>query len=160
MATYITRLERAFQIAYGHEKLTAEAQDAYAFLYSQLQAGLKLTLMESPAVSGSLSHKQLCIAAKQEEQQLVGLKRRRQYSERTARNGERGQLFSHNFNKRHSNTTSDSVEQTEQQPARKCYVCGSTTHLARDCKQKKTELKKNAVAKANSITSVDTDPIM
>ena len=66
VATYITRLERAFQIAYGHEKLTAETRDA--FLYSQLQAGLKLTLMESPAVSGSLSYKQLCITAKQEEQ--------------------------------------------------------------------------------------------
>ena len=44
VATYITRLERAFQIVYGHERLTAETRDA--FLYSQLQAGLKLTLME------------------------------------------------------------------------------------------------------------------
>lgn len=92
VASYITRLERAFQIAYGHEKLTAETRDA--FLYSQLQAGLKLALMESPAVSGSLSYKQLCIAAKQEEQRLVELKRCRQYHERTTKNGEKGQLFS------------------------------------------------------------------
>ena len=66
VASYITRIERAFQIAYGHENLTTETRDA--FLYSQLQAGLKLSLMESPAVSGSLSYKQLCVAAKQEEQ--------------------------------------------------------------------------------------------
>jgi len=72
VATYITRLERVFHIAYGHEKLTVETQDA--FLYSQLQIGLKPTLMESPAVSGSLSYQQLCITAKEEEQHLVKLK--------------------------------------------------------------------------------------
>ena len=66
VANYSIRLERAFQIAYGHEMLSAETRDA--FLYSQLQAGLKLSLMESPPVSGSLADKQLCITAKQEEQ--------------------------------------------------------------------------------------------
>ena len=66
VASYITRIERAFQIAYGHEKLTTGTRDT--FLYSQLQAGLKLSLMESPVVSGSLSYKQFCVAAKQEEQ--------------------------------------------------------------------------------------------
>ena len=43
VASYITRIERVFQIAYGHENLTTETRDA--FLYSQLQAGLKLSLM-------------------------------------------------------------------------------------------------------------------
>ena len=65
VSDYITRLERSFQIAYGRELLTTETRDA--FLYSQLQAGLKLTFMESPVVSGSLLYKQLCVAAKQEE---------------------------------------------------------------------------------------------
>ena len=48
-------------------------------------------------------------------------------------------------------------------------MCGSTAHLARDCKQrkgesippgtdKKTELRKNVAARANTITSVDTNP--
>ena len=62
------------------------------FLYSQLQAGLKLSLMESPVVSGSLSYKQFCVAAKQEEQWLVELRRHRQYFERTAKNDERSQI--------------------------------------------------------------------
>ena len=41
VASYITRIERAFQIAYGHEKLTTGTRDT--FLYSQFQAGLKLS---------------------------------------------------------------------------------------------------------------------
>ena len=46
------------QIAYGHEGLTPETRDA--FLYGQLLSGLKLTLMENPAVYESLTYKQLC----------------------------------------------------------------------------------------------------
>ena len=167
VASYITRLERAFQIAYGHERLTVETRDA--FLYSQLQAGLKLTLMESPAVSGSLSYRQLCTAAKQEEQRLLELKRHRQFRERTTKNSERGQFNSQHFKTSHPITANDLVEQTEK-PARKCYVCGSTAHLARDCRQKrgestpssqdkKTESKKTAMAKTNTITAVETDPL-
>ena len=66
VASYITRIEKTFQIAYGHENLTTKTRGA--FLYCQLQAGLKLSLMESPAVSGSLSYKQLCVAAKHDLQ--------------------------------------------------------------------------------------------
>ena len=54
---------------YRHEKLTPETRDAFL-----LQVGLKLTLMESPAVSGSLTYKQLCVAAKQEEKRLIEAK--------------------------------------------------------------------------------------
>jgi len=74
VSDYISRLERSFQVAYGHESLTAETRDT--LLYGQLQAGLKLILMESPAVSGSLSYTQLCAAAEQEEKRLLELKRR------------------------------------------------------------------------------------
>ena len=82
MSHNITRLERSLQIANGHERLTPEAKDA--FLYNQLQGGLKLTLMESPAVSRSLTFKQLCVAAKQEEKRLMELKWGRQHLERQA----------------------------------------------------------------------------
>jgi len=57
VSDYIRRLERAFQVAYGHEKLTTETRNA--LLYNQPHGGLKLTLVESPAVSGSLKYKQL-----------------------------------------------------------------------------------------------------
>ena len=65
VSDYIRRLERAFQVAYGNEKLTTETRDA--LLYNQLHAGLKLALVESPAVSGSLTYKQLCLTTKREE---------------------------------------------------------------------------------------------
>ena len=58
----LPQLERSFQIAYGHEHLSIEIRDA--FWFSQIHARLKLTLMEIPAVSGSMSYRQLCIAAK------------------------------------------------------------------------------------------------
>ena len=46
VADYIRRLERLFQIAYGHDKLAAETRET--FLHSQLQEGLKYDLMKSP----------------------------------------------------------------------------------------------------------------
>jgi len=76
-------MERSFQIAYGWEHLTVETRDA--FLFSQLQAGLKLTLIESPAVSGSTSYKQLCIIAKQEDKRQRELRHLRQQQERQGR---------------------------------------------------------------------------
>jgi len=127
--------------------------------------------MESPAVSGSMSYKQLCTTAKLVEQRLLELQKRRQFHERTTENSERGQFHSPHFKSFHPITASSSVERSEQlQPAQKCYVYGSTAHLARDCKQKKgestssgkdrkTESKKNAVAQANAITTVDIDPL-
>ena len=62
--------------------LTRETRDA--FLYSQLQAGLKLALMECPRVSGSLSYKQLCVAAKQEEKQADRVKKAETSSRETS----------------------------------------------------------------------------
>jgi len=43
-------------------------------LYGQLQESLFLTLMGSPAVSGAQNYKELCVAAKREEQRLAQLK--------------------------------------------------------------------------------------
>ena len=60
---YICRLERLFQIAYGRDGVSAETRDA--LLYSQLQEGLRYTLIKSPAVSGADSYQQLCMAARE-----------------------------------------------------------------------------------------------
>ena len=57
-------------------------QSRDALLYNQLHAGLKLTLVEGPAVSGSLTYMQLCLAAKQEEQRLADLRCHKLYFER------------------------------------------------------------------------------
>lgn len=133
MSDYITRLKQSFQIAYGREKLTPETRDA--FLYSQLQAGLKLTLMESPAVSRSLTYKQLCVAAKQEEKMLMELKRRRQHQERQAKSQDmRNMTNNHPADQSYKDSGN-----TDTRPPRECYVCGKTDHLARQCRQHKGE---------------------
>ena len=129
VSDYITRLERSFQIAYGHERLTPETRDA--FLFSQLQAGLKLMLMESPAVSGSLTYKQLCVAAKQEEKRLLELKRRRQHLERQVRYPAARHTPSSNDGSKSDSSTG--------KPPRECYICGKTDHLAKQCRQRKSE---------------------
>jgi len=61
--------------------LSSEIREA--FLLSQLQAGLKLSIMESPAIPGSLSYKPLCVAEKQEEKCLMELCRRKQQDKNT-----------------------------------------------------------------------------
>ena len=48
-------------------------------LYGQLQEGLSYSLIESPSVSGAQSYRELCIAAKKEEQRLAELKKKQQY---------------------------------------------------------------------------------
>lgn len=61
---FIRRLERTFRIAYGSDKLSPETRGA--FLYGQLQEGLKQSLMHSPNVSGALTYRELVMAAKNE----------------------------------------------------------------------------------------------
>ena len=57
--------------------MSVESRDA--LLYSQLQEGLKYELMKVSAVSGAGTYKELCIAAKNEEKRLTGLKKHEQY---------------------------------------------------------------------------------
>ena len=109
-----------------------------SYNYSQLQAGLKLALMECPAVSGSLSYKQLCVAAKQEENRLIELKRRRLHQERQVRNLE-VRYMSHRQPVVQSGEDSDSTDTSSGKPPRECYVCGKTDHLAKQCRQRKGE---------------------
>ena len=53
VADFIRRLERTFRLAYGNDRLSLETREA--FLYSQLQEGLRTDLMQNPSVSGALS---------------------------------------------------------------------------------------------------------
>ena len=71
---FICRLEHLFQIAHGHEQLSAETRET--FLYSQLQEGLQYKIISSPSVSGAVTYKALCVTAKQEEKRMAGLLRR------------------------------------------------------------------------------------
>ena len=150
VSDYITRLERSFQIAYGREHLTVETRDA--FLFSQLQAGLKLTLIESPAVSGSTSYKQLCVSAKQEEKRQSELRRLRQQQERQSRTQNSRQSPAHRPPSRPTNPT-------EHRPPRECYVCGKTDHIAKQCKLRKSEsiaVEARPTKRVSAVTSTPT----
>ena len=55
--------------------MSKETRDA--LLYSQLQESLSQDIMNGPAVSGASSYLELCIAAKNEERRITGLKKGR-----------------------------------------------------------------------------------
>ena len=57
---------------YGADKLSSKTRAT--FLYGQLQEGLKHNLMNSPNVSGTLTYKELVMAAKNEERRQSELK--------------------------------------------------------------------------------------
>ena len=60
--------------------MSAETRDT--LLHGQLQDGL-LEIMNVPAVSGSRSYKELCLAARNEEKRLAELCKRRHYQQPT-----------------------------------------------------------------------------
>ena len=77
VATFIRRLERTFQIAYGHDNMFMETRDT--LLHGQLQEGLQHELMRAPAVSGAETYRELCLTARNEEKRLAELRKRKQY---------------------------------------------------------------------------------
>ena len=80
-ADLILRLERTFRSAYGHDVMSVETKDT--LLYGQLQHGLRLELMQGPAVSGARNYQDLCISAKNEDNCLADLKRRQECAQVT-----------------------------------------------------------------------------
>ena len=77
VSDFITRLEKVFQMCFGHEHLSIETREM--LLYGQLHEGLLYALMESPSVSGVQNYYELCLAAKREERRLAKLKKKQQY---------------------------------------------------------------------------------
>ena len=133
VADFILRLEQTFRRAYGYEKVGEETHQA--LLHAQLQEGLQFTIMEAPAVSGSQSYPELCLAAKNEERRQTELLKRQQYARNslqlTNSNSFRGRVSNHEYA-----NPKVSARPTNQ---RKCYVCGSPNHLANRCDAKKQE---------------------
>jgi len=75
---YVCRLERAFHIAFGNDKLGKETKET--MLYGQLQESLHLGFLRSASVSRAMSYKELCMAARNEEQRLTELRKRQDCS--------------------------------------------------------------------------------
>ena len=77
VSDFITRLEKTFRLAYGHEAMLKETRDT--LLYGQLHEGLAIRIMEAPSVSGATDYSCLCVAARNEERRQTELQKRRSY---------------------------------------------------------------------------------
>ena len=135
VADFIRRLERTFTIAYGQDGMSLETRQT--LLHGQLQEGLRYNLMKAPAVSGAQTYSELCMAAKNEEKHQAELKKWQEYQRPTA-----ASPVARSFRKSWglpSQQPQPNKQPTKQQVRRpqdrpRCYNCGSTDHLARDCK--------------------------
>ena len=71
VSDFIYQLENTIRQAYRWEAMTTEMRET--LLYGQLQEGLKLEIMQAPAVSGAQSYAELCVAAKNKQHRLDDL---------------------------------------------------------------------------------------
>ena len=128
VSSFVRRLKRTFRVAY---KLSAETKAA--FLYGQLQEGLKHNLMNSPNVSGALTYKELVMAAKNEERRQSELKKRRQYQ-----NPPKATTSSTATTKTSpaSASTNQSKPPNPGRSSRFCNFCRKPGHRKRDCCQR------------------------
>ena len=127
VANFIRRLERVFQVAYGCANMSTETKEA--ILYGQLREGLRMEILHGPAVSGALGYRELCTAAKNEEQKLLELKKRQSYFRQQA-----------GTTVKTPSSTPSSKNSENVRPARSgviCHNCNKPGHFARDCRSKK-----------------------
>ena len=148
VADFIIRLEQMFKLAYGRDKLSDETRKM--LLHSQLQEGLSYELMKSPAVSGSHSYPELCLAARNEEKRLVELAKRRLYHESTSSQNPPGidqqrqdfPQFRQMSEGQGANTHFNPVRGRGRgriSGPRLCYNCGKPGHYSRECQAPRTE---------------------
>ena len=128
-------------------------------LHSQLQ-GLRYELMKAPAVSGSHSYHELCLAARNEEKRVAELAKRRQYQKTKWEHPDRPAPVFHEYGRVNNDryipnrypqepvpvptqdqparssgpvTSQDRWNQGQGSGARRCYKCNQTGHFAREC---------------------------
>ena len=169
VADFVRRLERVFHIAYGRESITKDTREA--FLYGQLQEGLRIDVLRNPAVSGALTYPELIMAAKNEEQRQSELRKRQHYQVRPGERGFKesvagGRKFRESgsgdgVSKERRGDKSDPSPQKQGLPEKRvCYNCGKPGHLANKCWSKKTESRgsnhKPAVTTGSSTRQVKT----
>lgn len=159
VADFVRRMERFFQTAYGRDNLSVETRET--ILYSQLQEGLKYSIVKSPSVSGCQSYKELCMAAKNEEKRMAGLLRRQQYQRGggSRESSSKQKVQSDKSDK--SQLTSKVTSGAQFKPVRKCYECGSTEHLSWNCKKSKHKKESSGQPKKTNTKMVkaDDDPL-
>jgi len=154
VADYVCRLEKAFCVAFGNDKLGKETKET--MLYSQLQEGLHIGILRSPSVSGAMSYKELCMAAKNEEQRQTELRKHQDYSRLHNSFYNKGYYDKSTRDKslkpsQHSKTltggnsgqVSGSGSSITARPQQHCYLCNQPGHIAKYCKQSKTKEKES-----------------
>ena len=130
VSDFICRLEKAYSIAYGTDKMTKETKDV--MLYGQLQEGLRLSIVKSPSVSGALSYRELCMAAKHEEKRLAEVKKRQDNEKTSPTNRYRSDRP--NSGAGASRGSNGNNSQTGSKDVRRCYLCNKMGHVAKYCK--------------------------
>ena len=141
VADYIRRIERLFQLAYGRDNLSSETRET--MLHSQLHGGLRYDVVKGPAVSGAQSYQELCLAARQEEKRAAELKLRQQYTRSAppAHVNKKKQTENKQAEKTVGNTEPPVKKTSQISSSRRCYICDSPDHLAKQCKSRKQESK-------------------
>jgi len=162
VADYVYRLEKAFRIAFGSDKLGKETM-----LYGQLQEGLRIGILRCPSVSGAMSYKELCMAAKHEELRQTELKKRQEYSRPHNSYSNKGHNDKSMKDKSHkpsqhskistdsnSGQVSASGSSNTARSQQHCYLCNQPGHIAKYCKQSKSkESTGNSSQKNTSVNS-------
>ena len=149
VAGYICQLEKAFCIAFGNDKLGRETRET--MLYGQLQEGVHLGILRSASVSGAMSYKELCMAAKNEEQRQAELKKwhtnsrsqsgftnKGRYDDKSSKDKSFKPSQNSRMQARGSSQTNSGSNgnPTYQQ---RCYLCNQLGHIAKYCKQSKSK---------------------
>ena len=130
VSDFICRLEKAYSIAYGTDKMCKETKNV--MLYGQLQEGLRLSIVRSPSVLGALSYKELCMAAKHEEKQLAEIKKRQDNEKNSSVTKCRSDRQVNESGT--SRTGNGNNSQAGGKDTRRCYLCNKVGHVAKYCK--------------------------
>lgn len=119
--------------------MSTETRDT--LLFGQLHAGLRYNLVKAPAVSGAQGYQQLCMAARNEEQRLLELIKRRSYNTcqtPTISSGGPGRSIGLAPPLLPWGPQTHPTQGTAERPPtlsqpRKCYGCGQFGHFIRNC---------------------------
>lgn len=134
--------------------MSSETRDT--LLHGQLQDGLRHEIMKAPAVSGAQDYKQLCLAARNEEQRLSELEKRQQYAETSSAPSRPVRPPPADL----KSSGSPSPKNGKSKEPRRCYNCNKPGHLARDCRAKASESAGRPGSKGgvSSTKQVDSSP--